>query len=206
VGHWAPLQQLSTDLHNNTVARYNLITPDQFNDMHTALATSFTYNGVSWKAGSDGNRIAMGDNLLSQLVPLIMASSAFQNNGAIVIWTDETEGTARDDFNHTLAEIVISPLAKGVQTAGGVYNSTLDYTHSSDLATLQQVYGVSANTPTGYLNDAANPTIDGTHDLSDMFVSGVIPQAVPEPSVSFALLGGLGLLCLGRRRTRALGN
>jgi hypothetical protein len=40
--HYAPMQQLQTDLANNTVARYNFITPDQFNDMHTPLANGFT--------------------------------------------------------------------------------------------------------------------------------------------------------------------
>jgi len=35
--HYAPLQQLLTDLANNTVAEYNWITPNQYNDMHTTL-------------------------------------------------------------------------------------------------------------------------------------------------------------------------
>jgi hypothetical protein len=52
-----------------------------------------------------------------------------------------------------LLEIVISPLAKG-----NAYCSTLNYTHSSDLNTLQKIFQVSANTPTGFLNDAANPS------------------------------------------------
>ena len=46
--HYAPLQQLQTDLTNNTVARYNWITPDQYNDMHTALNAGFTYNGITY--------------------------------------------------------------------------------------------------------------------------------------------------------------
>ena len=41
---YAPLQQLQTDLTNNTVSKYNWITPDQFNDMHTSLTGGFTYN------------------------------------------------------------------------------------------------------------------------------------------------------------------
>ncbi len=199
--HWAPLQQLSLDLASNNVAKYNLITPNQFNDMHTALSTAFTYNGFTWKSGSDGNRIAVGDNFLSQVVPLIEASTAFQNNGAIVIWTDETEGSNRDTFTHTLAEIVISASAKGIQISDGVYNSTLDYTHSSDLATLQDIYGVSANTATGYLADAANGSQDGTHDLSDMFVSNTMPTSVPEPTIAGTLLAGAGMLGLLRRRS-----
>ena len=35
--HYAPLQQLFTDLANDTVADYTWITPDQYNDMHTSL-------------------------------------------------------------------------------------------------------------------------------------------------------------------------
>ncbi|HVT89679.1 MAG TPA: alkaline phosphatase family protein [Tepidisphaeraceae bacterium] len=198
-GNYAPLQQLQTDLNNNTVARYNIITPNQFNDMHTALATDFTYNGVTYTAGSDANRIAVGDNFLSQVVPMIMASQAYQNNGAIVIWTDETEGNNRDLFDHTLAEIVISPLAKGTIDLSGVYNSTLNYTHSSDLASLQEIFQVPANTLSGYLNDAANPTIGGTMDLSDLFLAGVIPSSVPEPSSVGLLAAGL---CVLARRTR----
>ncbi len=42
VVHYAPLEQLQTDLNNGSCARYNLITPDQYNDMHTALSGGFT--------------------------------------------------------------------------------------------------------------------------------------------------------------------
>ena len=63
---YAPLQQLQTDLNNNTVAHYNWITPDQYNDMHSALNTDFTYNGVTYAAEHRRRRqIAQGDNFLS---------------------------------------------------------------------------------------------------------------------------------------------
>jgi len=171
--NYRPLQQLFKDLQNNQVARYNLITPDQYNDMHSALTNGFTYKGVSYTG--DLSQIAASDNFLSTVVPIIMASQAYKDNGVIVIWTDETEGTNQNDFSHTLAFIVISKLAKGK-----AYASTKDYTHSSDLATLQKVFGLRANTPTGYLNDAANPQLDGTTDISDMFKPGVIPKNLPK--------------------------
>src|SRR5215469_3705068 len=38
---YAPLQQLFVDLANNTVARYSWVTPNQFNDQHTALKAGF---------------------------------------------------------------------------------------------------------------------------------------------------------------------
>lgn len=160
--HYAPLQQLQSDLNSNSLARYNLITPDQFNDMHSSLNTPFTYNGTTYAANTDQESIALGDNFLSKIIPTIMASKAYKNNGAIVIWYDETENGNTTAF--TVPEIVISPLAKG-----NAYNSTLAYTHSSDLKSMQELFGVSAPGG-GFLGDANTP---GTNDLSDMFVPGV---------------------------------
>jgi hypothetical protein len=160
---YAPLQQLQTDLKDNTVAKYNEITPDQYNDMHSSLNTNFTYAGVTWTHNTDQEAIAEGDKFLSIVVPQIMASKAYKNNGAIVIWFDETEGG--DTSAETLAEIVISPLAEG-----NAYNSTLRYTHSSDLKSLEELFGVYAPGG-GFLGDANTP---GTNDLSDLFKPGAL--------------------------------
>jgi len=188
--NYPPLAQLTTDLNNNTVAQFNVITPDQFNDMHTALSSpGFNYHGTQYTG--DLAQVAQGDNFLSIVVPQIMASQAFQNNGVIVIWTDETEGVNQNDFNHTLMEIVISKLAKG-----NAYASNLNYTHSTDLNTLQKLFQVTANTPTGFLNDAANPSNSsngqtgigfgtGTaFDLSDLFVPNVVPSTIPTMKIT----------------------
>jgi hypothetical protein len=182
VSHYAPLQQLTNDLSLNTVGKYNLITPDQYNDAHTALDGGFTYQGVHYTG--DSANIAQGDNFLSEIIPQIQASQAYKNNGAIMIWWDETEGG--DSSLYTLSETLISPLAKG-----NAYDSTLNYTHSSDLKTLQEIFGVQAPGG-GFLGDANNPA---TNDLSDLFKPGAVPQAVPEASttVSFGLLLMLGL-------------
>ncbi len=206
---YPPLPNLVNDLAAGTCAQYNVITPDQFNDMHTALSAGFTYHGTHYTG--DLAQIAQGDNFLSIIVPQIMASPQYQNGGAIVIWTDETEGSNQNDFKHTLMEIVISPLAKG-----NAYASTLNYTHSSDLHTMQEIFQVTGNTLTGFLNDAANPSNStpanligvttaltalaplpgqsatppsgyGTgqaYDLSDLFQPGVIPSSIPVVSLS----------------------
>jgi len=176
--NYARLQQLATDLANNTVAQYNWITPNQYNDMHSALTGGFTYHGVHYTG--DQADIAQGDNFLSILVPQIMASQAYQNNGAILIWWDETEGG--DDASRTLGEIVISPLAKG-----NAYTNNILYTHSSDLRTMQEIYGVGP-----CVQDSCNAT-----DLSDLFRPGSIPlaiAAVPESSTLSALALGLAAL------------
>ncbi|HQU41781.1 MAG: hypothetical protein B7Z73_03420 [Planctomycetia bacterium 21-64-5] len=167
VSHYDPLQQLQTDLNQNAVGRYNLITPDLYNDMHNSLpadkGTTFTYNGVTYddankNDGTDQEAIAEGDNFLSQIIPMIEASQAYKNNGAIVIWFDESEGGSTSQY--TIPEIVISPLAKG-----NAYDSTQPYTHSSDLKTMQELFNVPAPGG-GFLGDANTA---GTNDLADLF-------------------------------------
>ncbi|MGA3102340.1 MAG: alkaline phosphatase family protein [Terracidiphilus sp.] len=167
--NYAPLQQLAFDLANDRVADYNWITPDQYNDMHSALTGGFA------SLTGDASQIKAGDNALSRLVPLIMASRAYKDGGVIVLWWDESEadgetGDNADDFNHTVGEIIISPLAHENEN-GLPYASSIPYTHSSDLRTLQEIFHVKATGGSSpYLGDAAN-----ANDLSDLFQPGVIP-------------------------------
>lgn len=157
--HYAPLQQLQADLAANTVAQYNWITPNQYNDMHSALSGGFTYNGVPYTG--DQAAIAQGDNFLSIVVPMIMASQAYKNNGVIILWWDETEGGDTPAF--TIPEIIISPEAKG-----NAYSNTVLYTHSSDLLTMQEIFNVGP-----CLRAAC-----GANDLSDFFKAGSITPLV----------------------------
>jgi hypothetical protein len=186
--HYAPMQQLVSDLASNNVGLYNWITPDQYNDMHSSLNTNFTYNGVTYLAHTDAEEIAMGDNFLSIVVPEIMASKAFKHNGEIVIWNDETEGdqSAASTSGFTSTEIVISPLAKGSD-----YTNTLQYSHTEDLKTLQEIFGVQ-NTALGAAASAG--------DMSDLYKTGAL--AVPEPATWAVMLLGIGLVgAAARRRT-----
>ena len=161
---YAPLQQLFVDLANNTVADYNWISPNQYNDQHTTLAGG--YKGLT----GDAAKIFQGDDFLRQIIPVIMASDAYKNHGAIIIWWDESEADAPgdngDDFNHTIGEIVISSRAH--KNVGGLpYASPFNYTHSSDLRTMQEIF----QTGGPFLGDAANAI-----DLSDLFDAGAIPK------------------------------
>jgi hypothetical protein len=165
VAHYTPLQQLQTDLTNNTVSRFNWITPDQYNDMHTALSSGFTYHGTHYTG--DSAQVAQGDNFLSMIVPQIEASQAYQNNGLILIWFDETEGGDTSSF--TMPFIAISPLAKG-----NAYQSSVSLSHSSTLRTLQEVFQVAGNTATGYLGAAANVA-----DEASLFQSSTLLPLLP---------------------------
>jgi hypothetical protein len=162
-----PLQALQSDLENHNVAKFNVITPNQFNDMHTQLSGGFTYNGVHYTG--DAAQIAQGDNFLATVVSMIMSSPAYKHNTVIVIWTDETEpqdntDTHRDDFSHSLMEIIISPLAKG----HAYHNDSITYTHSSDVETLQEAFPIGPNQGYPFLGQASMDAA-GNHDYSDLF-------------------------------------
>jgi hypothetical protein len=163
--HYAPLQQFPTDLQNNTVADYNWITPNQYNDMHSTLTGG--YKGLT----GDAANIKLGDDFLSQIVPVIMASEAYKNHGVIILWWDESErdgvaGDNPDDLNHTVGEIVISDRAH--ENVNGLpYASPVAFTHSSDVRTMQNIF----RTAGPYLADAAN-----VNDLSDLFKPGSVPK------------------------------
>jgi hypothetical protein len=166
---YAPLQQLFTDLANDTVADYNWITPNQFNDMHTALTGGF--QGLT----GDAANIRQGDNFLSQIIPVIMSSKAYKEHGVIILWFDESEqdgvaGDNPDQFNHTVPEIIISQRAH--KNVNGVpYASPVNFTHSSDLRTMQEIFRAGSS----FLGDAAN-----VPDLSDLFDNGAIPNKLNE--------------------------
>lgn len=113
ISHVRPYSELATDLENNTVARYNLITPNLCHDMHDCSVTE-------------------GDNWLSTEVPKILASRAYKDRGALFITWDE--GSSGDG---PIGMIVLSPFAKT-----NSFNS-IHYTHSSTLKTFQELFGVT---------------------------------------------------------------
>jgi len=167
-----PLTNFWVDLTNNNIGRYNWLTPDLYNEMHNAMPGGFTYHGTTFTG--DQSAVAAGDNFLSIAIPRIMASQAYKDHGAIIIWSDETEST--DDTSTTIPFVIISPMAKG-----NAYASTLPYSHASDLKTMDEVFGLAYQTnpiPASELdaqNDGYN-YVDGrsaaVNDFSDFFQVG----------------------------------
>jgi hypothetical protein len=137
IAHERPFSELQPDLQNNLVAQYNFITPDLCHDMHNSVGCDTL------------DSIKNGDTWLSEQVPMILASSAFQNGGVLFITWDESE-----DGDNPIGMIVLSPFAKG-----GGYSNSIHYTHSSTLRTIEEIFNV-----TPMLGDAAQAT-----DLSDLF-------------------------------------
>ena len=155
--HYPPLQQLALDLQNDSVADYNWITPDQYNDQHSALSAGYG----SFVPASDESSIAQGDNFLARVVPLIMASEAYKDHGLIVLWWDESEGG--DTSSERIPFIIISKDAHE-NVGGKPYSNTIQYSHSSFLRTMQEIFGVAPWNGFSWLGDASN-----AKDLSDLF-------------------------------------
>jgi phosphatidylinositol-3-phosphatase len=120
IAHVRPLEELTADLQNGAVARYNFVTPDLCNDMH----------GTSGCPVADA--IAAGDAWLAEWIPRIMQSRAYADGGAIFITWDEADAN-----DQPIGLIVLSPLAKG---AG--YSNAIPYSHSSTLRSLQEIFDV----------------------------------------------------------------
>ncbi len=142
IAHVRPYAELAADLQNNKQARYNFITPNLCNDMHNTCPPL-------------NDSVLQGDTWLSQNIPVILNSQAYQNGGIVFITWDEGEGLLESETNDgPIGLILLSPNAKGHG-----YSNTIRYTHSSTLRTIQEIFGV-----TPLLGDAANAT-----NLSDLF-------------------------------------
>ncbi len=140
--HIRPYTEFERDLTNNTVARYNFITPNLCHDMHGSTDCP------------SGSRIRFGDDWLSTEIPRILNSQAYQNNGAIIITWDE--GTA--NVAGPYGTIVLSSWAKG---GGYAISNRLD--HTATFRTLQEIFQVpllyAAQTGPD-LSDLFKPTLE----------------------------------------------
>jgi len=159
--HVRPYAELRADLTNNTVSRYNFITPNLCSDMHNSSGCATP------------SRVRNGDNWLASEIPAIMASSAYSNNGAIIITWDEGTGGVAGPFG----TLVISPLAKG-----GGYRNTNRFDHASTLRTVQEIFGVG---PLLY----AAATAQNLGDLFKPALRLTSVQYTTNPAFNFRLTG-----------------
>ncbi len=187
-----PLTNLFNDLASNAVGHYNWITPNLYNDQHNALPAGFTYHGVGY--AGDQAAIAQGDNFLATVVPKIMASPAYQDHGVIILRWDETEGG--DGTNYNIPEIIISPLAKG-----NAYASQVPMCHSSDVKTMEEIFGLPLLTNTIPTNEVGATgsgcnNVTNVNDLSDLFQPATSPTTVAISS-GLKVAGGFQLTFSG---------
>jgi hypothetical protein len=147
ISHVRPYTELATDLTGNKTADYNFITPNVCDDMHGTTGSLDCPPVVN-------DLVKMGDTFLSKLVPQIMGSNDYKNNGVIFIVWDEGSGFP------TGSDGPLPFFAIGANVKPG-YAGQVKYTHSSFLRSVQEIFGI-----TPYIRDAAN-----AKDFADLFTS-----------------------------------
>ena len=181
--HIRPYTEFGRDLTNGTTPRYCFITPNLCSDMHNATGCATP------------SRVRNGDNWLAGEIPKILASQAYQENGAIFITWDEGTGGLSGPF----ATIVLSSWAKG-----GGYRNTNRFDHASTLRTAQEIFGVRpflyAAGKAASLSDLFKPTIGLTsarYTAGSNFVftvTGIVPGKTNLIEASSNLLDWSGVL------------
>jgi hypothetical protein len=119
INHVRPFGQLAADLAQDRVARYNFITPNLCDDMHSPCPLL-------------SSTVTQGDHWLSRVIPAIQRSAAYRDGGVIFITWDE--GHFSDG---PIGMIVLSPDARGHG-----YHNAVHYTHSSTLRTVEEIFGL----------------------------------------------------------------
>ena len=119
ITHERPLGDLAADLARGTVPRYNLLIPDLCDDMHDACAPT-------------NDPVRQGDAWLSDHIPGILHSAAYQRGGVLFITWDEGAGG-----DGPIGLLILSPDAKGHG-----YHNAMHLTHSATLRTVEEIFGV----------------------------------------------------------------
>jgi hypothetical protein len=106
---------LYTDLQNNTMSKFNFISPNTVNDMHDS-------------------GVAPGDTWLSHWIPIMLNSPTYtRSNTAIFVWWDEGDSGA---VNQSLPNFTISPWTGNVRP-------TATYDECTAFHMLEDMVGVS---------------------------------------------------------------
>jgi hypothetical protein len=148
ITHVRPLEELRADLEDESrVARYNFITPNLCNDMHT-------------ECDPHNNLIRQGDEWLARWIPRIQASTAYKDGGAIFITWDEATTTKEcPSADCPIGMFVLSPFAKGHG-----YESSIAYDHSSTLKSMQEIFEVKP-----FMRAASGREVADLADLFEVF-------------------------------------
>jgi len=199
---------LAQDLQLADPPDYNWITPNLCDDGHDGgTSSSPTCAGPDISGQNPGpGSLVSADRFLHVMVPLIMASAAYQSGGMIIITFDEATDT---DTSSCCGEV---PGTTGVQSVGGggltgallisplltPHTSTCDYNHFSLLRSLEDIYGITTggSDGEGHLGQAgANAVAPFGQDVYGSTDTCSPPSSTPEaPSVLFLPILAAGVI------------
>ena len=113
-----PFSQFATDLANNSLPQFSFIAPNLNNDAH------------------DGT-LASADSWLHSNIAPLLANSAFQSSGLLIITFDEGAAADMDHVGGHVATVIVSSKSKSN------YQSKTEYQHQSTLRLVLAASGVN---------------------------------------------------------------
>jgi phospholipase C len=123
-----PLNQLASDITNNTLPDYAMIVPDLGNDGHDCPQEAATC--------TDTDKLGNIDSWVHTNVGPLISSSAFQNSVLIYTWDESDINDTTNGGGH-IATILVSPKVRSG------FQSTTMYQHQSALKLTMQLLGVT---------------------------------------------------------------
>jgi len=146
-----PFTQFPTDLAGNALPDFSFIVPDQQHNAHDCPG-----GGTNC---TNADKLAAADQFLADHLPALLTSSAFQQNGLLVIWWDEG---GLSDFTNGGGRIAVTLVGPRVKKA---YGSNTFYRQENLARTLFEALGLPTSLSTIFY---ASP-------MADAFTTGAPP-------------------------------
>jgi hypothetical protein len=141
-----PFSHFAGDLANNRLPEFSFVVPNVHHDAHDCPAGQSTC--------TDAQKLAAADAWLKSNIAPLIASSAFQHDGILIIVFDESSSSDKTRGGGHVAAVIVGPKVKKG------FKSTLIYQHQNILRTVLNALGVST-----FPGSAAT-----AHSMTDIFL------------------------------------
>ena len=186
-----PYTQFATDANKTTPPAFMFMVPNQCNDMHT-------------ECGGTNVEVVNGDNWLKTNLPLIQASTWYQQGGTVIITWDEADPTDSTGFNGSTGGHIPTIVVSAATKVGSSHTFTSSGNLYGILRGVEERYGVPLLDAT---KTAVNGDLSGALGLATVgAISGtVIDSQTPAQPVSGATVSYTGTKGSGAITTTSTG-
>jgi hypothetical protein len=172
-----PFSQFSNDLLNNQLPNFSFIIPNQYNNAHDCPQ--------SIPSCTNADKLAALDNWLRNQIDPLLASSAFTQDGLVIVVFDESVNADTVNGGGHIAMVVLSPKAKQG------YQANTFYQHQSALRLILEGLGVSGH-PGASANAPNMAEFFGSTPNSAPAISSVTPSLGPTAGGTSVTISGTG--------------
>jgi acid phosphatase len=172
-----PFAQFSNDLLNNQLPQFSFIIPNQYNNAHDCPQ--------SIPSCTNADKLAAFDTWLRNQIDPLLASSAFTQNGLVIVVFDESVDTDTVNGGGHIAMLVLSPKAKQG------YQASTFYQHQSALRLISEGLGLTSY-PGASANAPNMAEFFGSTPNTAPAISSVTPSSGPTAGGTSVTISGTG--------------